>query len=74
MPLSLVILVASFAFWISKVDERGIHNEKKLQDVLVELNRREDINLETQKRLADKLDDIDRRLSSIQGAIGERKK
>ena len=74
MPLSLVLLVASFTFWISKVDERGINNEKRLADIYSELNRREDINLETQKRLADKLEDIDRRLSNIQGALTERRK
>ncbi|TXG77616.1 hypothetical protein E6Q11_02485 [Candidatus Dojkabacteria bacterium] len=72
IPLSLVLMIIGLATWLSSLANRTNRNEEELRRIEGDFKDFEERSFELQKMLGDRLSDIDRRLSIIQGSLNKK--
>lgn len=69
VPISLVVLISSVVIYLTKLESKILRNAEKILDLTNELNAHLERDFEMHQKLDDKLEEIDRRLTLIQGSI-----
>lgn len=74
IPLSLALLIVGFTAWLTRSESRIIYTQQRIEVLETKVQREEDHNFKVQKDIMNKLEDIDKRLSYIQGSLKEKER